>query len=159
MKCRFIWLFPQLYGDGYSALKSTFYHADELQLTVPVAITLFGILIFKPIATSVTLAAGGDGGVFAPSLIIGGFLGFFLAICLNTFFNADVIPVNFIILGMAAVLSASIHAPFTALFLVCGIVGDYTLFFPILAVCLIAKFTSKLIFPYTVYTFQPKTSY
>jgi CIC family chloride channel protein len=59
------------------------------------------------------------------------------------------------VIGMAAVLSASIHAPFTALFLVCGMTNDYTLFLPILAVCLIAKFTSKLIFPFTVYTYAP----
>jgi CIC family chloride channel protein len=57
------------------------------------------------------------------------------------------------VIGMAAVLSASIHAPFTALFLVCGLINDYALFFPILAVCLISKYTAKLIYPFTVYTF------
>ena len=77
-----------------------------------------------------------------------------LATVLNTFFNANVIPINFMVIGMAAVLSASIHAPFTALFLVCGMIKDYTLFFPILAVVLIAKYTSKLIFPYTVYNYS-----
>ncbi|HKO78612.1 MAG TPA: chloride channel protein, partial [Flavobacterium sp.] len=64
-------------------------------------------------------------------------------------------PINFIIIGMAAVLSASIHAPFTAIFLVCGLTNDYTLFFPILAVCLISKYTAKMIYPFTVYTYSP----
>ena len=76
---------------------------------------------------------------------------------LNTFFDAQVIPVNFIIIGMAAVLSASIHAPFTALFLVCAIVNDYTLFFPILCICFISKYTAKMLYPYTVYTYAPQT--
>ena len=108
----------------------------------------------KPILTSATLVAGGDGGVFAPSLFIGAFLGLFVATILNTYFHSNVIPINFMIIGMAAVLSASIQAPFTALFLVCGMINDYTLFFPILMVSLIAKYTSKMIFPYTVYNYS-----
>jgi len=59
------------------------------------------------------------------------------------------------VIGMAAVLSASIHAPFTAIFLVCGLTNNYTLFFPILAACLISKYTAKIIYPNTVYTFVP----
>ena len=85
------------------------------------------------------------------------FLGFFVATFLNTFFNANVLPINFIVIGMAAVLSASIHAPFTALFLVCGLINDYTLFLPILVVCLISKFTAKKILPYTVYSYALKS--
>lgn len=148
-----LFIFPQLYGDGYHAMKGLFSEAHPMA-TLGIIVTLVGILIFKPIATSVTLASGGDGGVFAPSLFIGAFLGLLLATILNAF-GTNVIPVNFMIIGMAAVLSASIHAPFTALFLVCGMINDYTLFFPILAVCLIAKYTSKMIFPFTVYTYSP----
>ena len=79
-------------------------------------------------------------------------------IILNTYLNANVIPVNFMVIGMAAVLSASIHAPFTAIFLVCGLTNDYTLFIPILAVCLISKYTAKLICPFTVYSYSPSLS-
>jgi CIC family chloride channel protein len=146
-------LLPQLYGDGYRAVKDIVYHSGQMPLTLSLAITLIGILILKPIVTSVTLASGGDGGVFAPSLFIGAFLGFLVALVLNTFFETNVIPLNFMIMGMAAMLSASIHAPFTALFLVCEVINDYTLFFPLLVVCLISKYTSKMIYPFTVYTF------
>lgn len=59
------------------------------------------------------------------------------------------------IIGMAAVLSASIHAPFTAIFLVCGLTNNSTLFIPLLAVSLISKYTAKMIYPYTVYTISP----
>jgi CIC family chloride channel protein len=153
-----LFLFPELYGDGYHAVKTIIFSSKEIPLTIPFAISLIGILLLKPIVTSATLASGGDGGVFAPSLFIGAFLGFLLATVLNTFFNANVIPVNFMVIGMAAMLSASIHAPFTALFLVCGIVNDYTLFFPILFICLISKYTAKMIYPFTVYTFSPSLS-
>jgi chloride channel protein, CIC family len=147
---------PQLYGEGYHAVKVLFAGSGSTVVTTSFLLTMIGILLLKPIITSVTLASGGDGGVFAPSMFIGAFLGLLLASILNTFFDADVIPLNFMIIGMAAMLSASIHAPFTALFLICGLINDYTLFFPILIVCLVSKTTAKLIYPYTVYTYQPK---
>lgn len=153
-----LFVFPQLYGDGYHAIKELIFPHKIVLLTPLLALTFIGVLVFKPIITSATLASGGDGGVFAPSLFVGAFLGFLTATVLNTFFGADVIVVNFVIIGMAAVLSASIHAPFTALFLVCGLVNDYTLFLPIMAICLISKYTAQLIYPFTVYTYVPETS-
>lgn len=146
--------FPQLYGEGYHALKLLFLKPN-VNLSLALTFTVIGILILKPIITSITLMAGGDGGVFAPSLFIGAFLGFFVATILNTFFNANVIPINFMVIGMAAMLSASIHAPFTALFLVCGLINDYTLFLPILMTCLVSKYVAKAIYPITVYTYAP----
>ena len=140
-----------MYGDGYHAIEAIF---SESGPVITSTLTLIGIILLKPLITSATLAAGGDGGVFAPSLFMGAFLGFFTATLLNTFFATDVIVINFVVLGMAAVVSASIHAPFTALFLVCGMIADYTLFFPILLVCFIAKYTAKMVFPYTVYTYS-----
>ena len=150
-----LFLFPQLYGEGYHAIKTIFVSSNEMSLTFPLALTIIGIIILKPIVTSATLASGGDGGVFAPSLFMGAFLGLLLALVSNTYFNAHVIPINFIIMGMAAVLSASIHAPFTSIFLVCGLTNDYTLFIPILLVCLISKYTAKMIYPFTVYSYSP----
>ncbi|MBP2282580.1 CIC family chloride channel protein [Flavobacterium sp. CG_23.5] len=151
-------VFPQLYGEGYHAIKTIFIHSNDMPMTFSLALTFLGILILKPIVTSATLASGGDGGVFAPSLFIGAFLGLLVASTLNTFFNVNVIPLNFMVIGMAAVLSASIHAPFTAIFLVCGLTNDYTLFLPILVVCLISKYTAKMIYPFTVYTYSPSLS-
>jgi len=150
-----LFLFPQLYGEGYHSIKTIFGNSTEIPLTLTLALTFFGLILLKPIVTSMTLASGGDGGVFAPSLFIGAFLGLLIASILNTFLNAGVIPINFMIIGMAAVLSASIHAPFTAIFLVCGLTNDYTLFIPLLAVCLISKYTAKMIYPFTVYSFSP----
>ena len=149
-----LYFLPELYGDGYHAMTNVLYAKEEIPLTISYALILLALLVLKPIVTSVTLASGGDGGVFAPSLFLGAFLGLFVALVLNLFFDAQVIPLNFMILGMAATLSASIHAPFTALFLVCGIVNDYTLFFPILFICLVSKYTAKMIYPYNVYTFS-----
>jgi CIC family chloride channel protein len=148
-----LFFFPQLYGEGYHAIKMIFLNPNEVKISYSLLSTFIGIIILKPIVTSATLFSGGDGGVFAPSLFIGAFLGLFVALLLNTYLNANIIPVNFMVIGMAAVLSASIHAPFTALFLICGLINDYTLFFPILVVCLISKYTAKLIYPHSVYSY------
>lgn len=150
-----LFIFPQLYGDGYHAMKKSLLTANTLKLTLPHVLVFTGLLLFKPVITSITLSAGGDGGVFAPSLFIGAFVGLFLAAFLNTYFNAGIIPINFMVIGMAAMLSASIHAPFTALFLVCALVNDYTLFLPILLGTLVAKYSAKAIYPYTVYSLAP----
>ena len=150
-----LFIFPQLYGEGYHAIKGIMNANNEIPLTFTLGFTFLSILLLKPIVTSITLVSGGDGGVFAPSLFIGAFLGLLFALLFNTFFDSQIIPVNFMVIGMAAVLSASIHAPFTAIFLVCGLTNNYTLFFPILAACLISKYTAKMIYPNTVYTFVP----
>lgn len=149
-----LFILPQLYGDGYHAIKESLANSNNLVLTFPIFITILSIIIFKPIITSLTLAGGGDGGVFAPSIFIGGFIGLLLAVVLNTFFNTNVIPLNFMIIGMGAMLSASIHAPFTAIFITCGLINDYSLLLPILVTCLVAKYVSKTIYPFTVYSFS-----
>jgi CIC family chloride channel protein len=148
-----LYMFPELFSDGYHAIKTIFISQYEIGLSV--GLTFAGFLLLKPIFTSATLASRGDGSAFAPSLFSGVFLGLFLALNLNTYFNVGVIPINFIILGMAAVLSSSIYALFTAFFLVCGLTNDYTLIFPVLMVSLVANYIAKFIFPFTVYTYYP----
>ena len=145
---------PQLYGDGYHAIKESLISANQLVLSLPVFITILSIIVFKPIVTSITLAGGGDGGVFAPSIFIGGFVGLLLAIILNTYFGLEVIPLNFMIIGMGAMLSASIHAPFTATFLACGLFHNYNLFIPIFISCFTAKIVAQKICSYTVYSYS-----
>lgn len=146
--------FPQLYGDGYHAMGGLFHlPADGFSLSYPLVV-LIAVFLLKPIVTSATLSAGGDGGVFAPSLFIGAFLGLAVALVVNNYFDAGVIPVNFMVVGMAAVLSGSLHAPYTSVFLVLGLTDNYVLLVPILIASLVSKFTAKYIFPYTVYSYK-----
>ena len=144
---------PQLYGDGYHGLKALFL-GSETRFSVGFAMLLIVLLIVKPILVSLALWGGGDGGVFAPSLVTGAIAGLLFATTANHFFDAQLIPVNFMLIGMGAVLSATIHAPFTAVFLVCGITGNYVLMLPLLMVCVLSQFVSRKIFPFSVYTFK-----
>ncbi|MBA9075036.1 CIC family chloride channel protein [Flavobacterium gossypii] len=152
-----LFAFPQLFGDGYHAVKENIITSNTAIPAVSVLLTLAACILLKPVMTSVTLSSGGDGGVFAPSIFIGALLGLLFAFVSNRFFDAGVIPLNFMVIGMAAMLSASISAPFTALFLVCGLVGSYVLFWPILVVSLVSRYVAQKLFPYTVYTYVQKT--
>ncbi|MBU8883126.1 chloride channel protein [Kaistella sp. DKR-2] len=147
-----IFSFPFLYGDSYHPLRELLSGSQ----TYPV-IFLAALIFLKPLASALTLGAGGDGGVFAPSIVAGAFLGFCVAYCCNTYLGMAFNMVNFALIGAAATLSASIYAPFTALFLVCNLVPNgFVLFFPILICSLISRFLAQKIYPYNVYTYYLK---
>ena len=151
-----IYFFPSLYGDSYHGLKEVVTEP----LTIPNISLLFllSIAVLKPLASSLTLGAGGDGGVFAPSIVAGAYLGLAFAIACNTFFGTSLILINFVLIGIGATLSAAIFAPFTALILACSLVPNgYELFFPILIGCIFSKKTAEKIIPYNVYTYVPKS--
>jgi len=125
------------------------------ETTLPLLVSLLLLVFLKPLAASLTLGAGGDGGVFAPSIVSGAFLGLLFAAVCNMFLGTNLVLVNFALAGMAAVLSASIHAPFTALFLVCGLIPNgFTLFLPLLVVSVSAKLFAQYMLPYNVYTYD-----
>ncbi|WP_316931358.1 chloride channel protein [Chryseobacterium sp. P1-3] len=76
-----IFCFPFLYGDSYHSLSEILNHPKSYSF-----LFLLFLILLKPLASSLTLGAGGDGGVFAPSIVAGAFLGFTFALFCNTFF-------------------------------------------------------------------------
>jgi len=156
-----IYFFPSLYGDSYHGLKEVLHsslNALNALSTPNASIAIFTLLvlaILKPLAASLTLGAGGDGGVFAPSIVAGAFLGLMFAALCNQYFGTQLVLLNFALVGAAATLSASIYAPLTSLILVCNLLPNgYQLFFPILLGCIVAKLFSKLLLPYNVYSYD-----
>ena len=123
-------------------------------------IPLLLLIFIKPLAASLTLGAGGDGGVFAPSIVTGAFLGIFFAQFCNYYLGTHLIVINFALFGAAAMLSAAIHAPFTAMFIISSIVpSGYVLLLPLLIAGFVSKTLAKKIYPYNVYTYKEATSY
>jgi len=91
------------------------------------------LLVLKLIATSLTLGSGGSGGVFAPSLFMGAMLGSAFALSINTLFpEAHLMPGAYALVGMAAVFSASAHAPITAILILFELTGDYRIILPLM---------------------------
>jgi len=148
-----IYFFPSLYGDSYDALREVLHES----VTTPTVSILFLLIItvLKPLAASLTLGAGGDGGVFAPSIVSGAFLGLLVAFIGNNYFGANLIPLNFALVGAAATLSASLFAPFTSLVLICNLLPNgYLLFVPVLLGSVISYLFSKKLLPYNVYSYD-----
>jgi len=150
----FILFFPALYGDSYHGLQQMIKLSTVSQGAVMIPISLLILVILKPLVASLTLGAGGDGGVFAPSIVAGAFLGMAVALFCNMIFGLDLLILNFALVGAASTLAAAIHGRFTALFLICSMApGAYILLFPVAIAVLIAYAVAKKINPYNVYTY------
>ena len=95
-------------------------------------IVLFVLILLKAIATATTIGSGGVGGTFGPSLVLGGLSGYFVATLGNQLGLPPQDTANFALVGMAAVMTGVMHAPFMATFLIADITGGYGLLVPLL---------------------------
>jgi chloride channel protein, CIC family len=158
-----IFFFPPLLGEGYVFMKqilsgeitqltnnSFFYdYKDDIWIF---AGYLFLILIFKVFATSLTTGSGGVGGVFAPSLFMGGIAGAFFAKLVNHLSWAKISESNFTLVGMAGLIAGVVHAPLSAIFLIAEITGGYALFIPLIITSSLSYLTVILFRPHSIYT-------
>ena len=159
-----IFLFPSLYGEGYSAINillngktetdwdtvmnNSVFYGNSHFLVVYIGL----IILTKAFATSATNGGGGCGGTFAPSLFIGGFSGFFFARIWNINQIGVYIPEkNFTLLGMAGVMTGVMHAPLTGIFLIAELTGGYQLFMPLMIVCICSYLTINIFEPHSIY--------
>jgi CIC family chloride channel protein len=158
-----IFLFPPLFGEGYttvsSLLSGSFQDIVSNSLFIsfrdnPLVLLIIVLLIIliKPIATALTLGSGGNGGIFAPSLFTGALAGFGLAFLVNMTGISTLHINNFVAVGMAGIMAGVIHAPLTAIFLIAEITGGYVLFVPLMIVSAISYFISRYFEPYSIYT-------
>lgn len=161
-----IFLFPPLYGEGYSSItqllngdpssivNGSIFYGDRENVWF-ILIFIAAIILMKVFATSATNGGGGVGGTFAPSLYVGCMAGFFFAYLLNNLgFDLDLSIKNFALMGMAGVMSAVMHAPLMAIFLTAELTGGYELFLPLLIVSVISYGTIKIFEKYSIYTMR-----
>lgn len=157
-----VYLFPPLFGEGYQALTSLLnndidsmfrnsFFFSSIDNNWLVLLVVFAVIFLKAFATSITCASGGVGGTFAPSLFIGGFCGFFVGRLVNLTGIVSVAESNFVLVGMAAVMTGVMHSPLTATFLIAEITGGYALFTPLLIANTIAYVVVKPLSPYSIY--------
>lgn len=152
-----IFLFPPLFGDGYLFIKSITKHNRIVELPFYMGYVQDGwllfvftclLLLFKVFATGFTVMGGGNGGSFAPSLFIGALIGFIVSKFSELAFGQTDLPVaNFIVAGMAGVLSGIFYAPLTAIFLSAELTNGYPLFVPLMIVSAISYLFTKTFFP------------
>jgi len=119
------------FGSGYDHTRDMLEgKGDATQLYV----------LLKFMATWVTAWSGVPGGIFAPSLAIGGALGNDIAYLTN-YANAPTL----IALGMAGFLAAVTQAPLTAFIIVMEMVDGHALVLSLMATALVASGVSRLI--------------
>ena len=118
---------PQVLGTGYGWLQIAMSGNFVL-----LPIILFPIIVLvKIVATSLTVGSGGSGGVFAPALVIGGFLGASLWILLDGLFpHFGPVIAAFIIVGMMAFFGGVGKVPVAVILMVSEMTGGFTLLVP-----------------------------
>ncbi|MGV3762951.1 chloride channel protein [Parapedobacter sp.] len=158
-----IFLFPALYGEGYLAIQQILdgNHRSLLDNSIFSEYGSYGYLIVcyaiitvfaKSFASLITLNSGGNGGIFGPTVVMGGLLGFAFAYGLNLTGWVTLDIANFSVAGMAAALSGIMHAPLTGIFLSAEITGGYALMVPLMIVTSIAYLINRSVMKHSIYT-------
>jgi CIC family chloride channel protein len=160
-----IYLFPPFYGEGYDSIMSLLQgdtdavfsnslfdgFADKFLVMI---LFMLGLILLKVIATSSTNGAGGVGGIFAPTLFIGGINGFFVASLLRKYINIDIPDNRFVLVGMAGMMAGVMHAPLTSIFLIAEITGGYNLLIPLIITSTVAYITKRSFEKHSIYHVQ-----
>ncbi len=161
-----LYFIPPLYGEGYgimnnllkgdhiAAIGKTPFNLDLSNIWIVIGL-LLGIGIFKAIAMTTTFGAGGVGGVFIPTLVMGSVLGnAFAKIINNVGLDFHVSETNFTLIGMTGLMAGVLHAPLTAIFLIAEITGGYELFVPLMIVSAISFAITKYYVSHSIYTLK-----
>tara|TARA_R110002049_G_scaffold309098_1_gene516840 strand:+ start:1711 stop:3498 length:1788 start_codon:yes stop_codon:yes gene_type:complete len=161
-----LYFIPPLYGEGYgimnnllkgdhlAAIGTTPFNFDLSNIWI-VIVLLLGIGVFKAIAMTTTFGAGGVGGVFIPTLVMGSALGnAFAKIINNIGLDFHVSESNFTLIGMTGLMAGVLHAPLTAIFLIAEITGGYELFVPLMLVSAISFTITKYYISHSIYTLK-----
>lgn len=141
--------FPYVLGVGYEGM--------ELALAGKLAWWMMLALVgIKILATSWTIGGGMSGGVFAPSLFIGSMLGGSFGVILNQIFPAGLIAGSgaYAVVGMAALVAGTTHAPFSAFLILFEMTGEYQIILPLMAACIISTFVASQIRKESIYTLK-----
>jgi len=159
-----IFLFPPLFGEGYEHLHELL-NGGTIDLEgqtilafflrkawlVPVFFLL--VLLLKVFSMSFTNAGGGVGGTFGPTLFIGAIAGFVLSRTINLIAGPGFVPEqNFVLVGMAGLMSGVMQAPMTAIFLIADMTGGYELLIPLILTSTISYAATRMVEPYSIYT-------
>jgi CIC family chloride channel protein len=137
---------PEMYGVGYPVLEGAIHGKYVVGL-------LLVFLVGKIAATSLTMAIGGSGGVFAPALFMGAMLGSAFGTGAHDLLPAATAGAGaYGLVGMAAVFAATSRAPITAVIIVFELTGDYSIILPLMLAVVVATALSHLLSEDSIYT-------
>ncbi|MDC7228531.1 MAG: chloride channel protein [Spirochaetales bacterium] len=136
-----------VFGVGYAFLN------EVLSTPVPALGVLLLLVVLKIFSNSLTLASGGSGGIFAPSLFLGAAVGAAVGIIVNYAFpNITASPSAYAIVGMAAVVSGTTGASITAIIMIFEMTRNYEIMLPLMLSVVISHFVTAFFNQETIYT-------
>ncbi len=138
----------QIFGVGHEGV--------ELALTGGLTVTfMLSLVLLKIVATSLSLGAGGSGGVFAPSLFIGAMLGgAFGRMAGAVFPTVTASPGAYALVGAAALFGAAAHAPFTSIVILFEMTDNYRIILPLMFAVVVAHLIASSINPDSIYSIK-----
>lgn len=149
--------FPEVLGLGYGFIQYLIDGNLSLIATnffaAPILIVLLAVVVLKIVATSLTVGSGGSAGVFAPSLVIGGFVGAAFWVALNAILPGVIaVPAPLVIVGMMALFAGVGRVPIAVILMVSEMTGTLTLLAPSMVAVVISYFVTGP--KYTIYRSQ-----
>jgi len=142
--------YSEIPGVGYGVIETILNNPGQYGLLI-----LALLCVLKIVMTSVTIGAGGSGGVFAPSLFMGAALGGLFGICVQEIPYFDIAsPGAYALVGMSAVVAGTTHAPIQAILILVEMTGNYEIILPIMISCVISNIVSKKIESGSIYTLK-----
>jgi len=140
--------FPQIFADGYETIKLTLYGNMVVWVLV--------VLIFLKIAaTSLTLGSGNSGGIFAPSLFMGAVAGGAFGFAIHTLLpNITATSGAYALVGMAALIGGTTHAPMTAILIIFEMTNDYRIILPLMVAVVFSTLVARRLFDPSIYTIK-----
>ncbi len=145
---------PEAIGTGYGVIQLCFndnlaamptYSAFQGALGSGTSVAYVGaaflavIGLAKMASTTFTIGSGGSGGVFGPSVIIGGALGGATGLfCAQLFPGMEIHPGAFVLVGMAGFFAGAANTPVSTIIMVNEMTGNYELLIPSMLVCILS---------------------
>ena len=148
---------PLIFGNGYPLIGrciGAFPEEGALTLNLSVALLLL-LFVMKLLATCFTLGSGGSGGVFAPSLFLGAVIGYAFGLLVQQIpLFADRSAESYSLIGMAAVVAATTHAPMAAVLILLELTQDYRVILPAMLSATVALFIAQKLFRDSIYSLK-----
>ncbi|MDH6058714.1 chloride channel protein [Umezakia ovalisporum] len=137
--------FPQILGIGYETVEAML---QDVEFSLELLIVL---LVLKLLMTAISTGSGFIGGLFAPAMFLGASFGSVYAKIITLLFPAfgEVMaaPPAYAMVGMAAVLAASVRAPLTAILMLFELTRDYRIVLPLMAAVGLSVWVTERIKP------------
>ena len=136
---------PEVAGNGYEPLNALL----DARLALGFVVWL---LVGKVLATTASVSSGSPGGVFTPTLLVGGATGFLYASALAGAGLPIGPPAGYALVGMAAATAATTHAPLMAAVMAFELSGDYAVVLPLMLATALATIVSRRLRRDSIYT-------